>query len=77
LRLQPVEIGLGYPSATDSRLLKLSYGYGPADQNNGNIVSQTIYLAGATATQPAKLNVKQTYTYDDVNRLSRPRKRTT
>jgi RHS repeat-associated protein len=67
-RLQPMAIGLGVNS-TDSSKLALDYTYGVVvgstldpTQNNSNIQSQMISI-GATA-------IKQTYTYDAVNRLS-------
>lgn len=66
-RLQSVEIGLG-ASSTDSGTLKLGYSYGvrvnnvlDATKNNGNLESQTITGAG--------LNLTQSYTYDQLNRL--------
>jgi RHS repeat-associated protein len=58
-RLQPTQIGLG-TSATDSSLLRLDYTYG-SNTNNGNVLTQQIVAPG--------LDVKQTYTYDQCNRL--------
>ena len=71
-RLQPTQIGLGY-SATDTGLLKLGFSYNTAGQNdnNGNVLSQTI-----TAPTEVRNNVTysgftatQTYTYDSLNRI--------
>ena len=71
-RLQPTQIGLGY-SATDTGLLKLGFAYNTAGQNdnNGNVLSQTI-----TAPTEVRNNVTysgftatQTYTYDSLNRI--------
>ena len=45
---------------TNSSLLQLDYGYGSTN-NNGNLQSQTISVAGLT--------LAQTYTYDELNRL--------
>jgi RHS repeat-associated protein len=53
-RLQPVSIAAG-------SLLTLGFGYGTTN-NNGNVLSQTISVPGASATQ--------NYTYDNLNRLS-------
>jgi len=60
-RLQPMQIGLG-GSASDSSVLKLDYSYGTTN-NNGNVLSQRIVVTGAG------LDVTQSYTYDEVNRL--------
>jgi RHS repeat-associated protein len=62
-RLQPEEIGLG-TSSTDSSKLRLDYGYGAGSTNNGNILSQRIVVSGAPG-----LDVRQDYTYDELNRL--------
>jgi len=43
-RLQPTQIALG-TSANNTSLLKLNYDYGTTD-NNGNVKSQTITVAG-------------------------------
>jgi RHS repeat-associated protein len=59
-RFQVKQIGLG-ASADDSGKLLLTYGYGPAAQNNGNVRSQRIEADG--------LDLTQTYAYDPVNRL--------
>jgi RHS repeat-associated protein len=59
-RLQPMQMGLG-TSATDSSTLRLTYGYGPVGQNNGDVTSQRIEGGG--------LDVTQTYDFDPVNRL--------
>ena len=59
-RLQPTQIGLGSSQNTQD-LLKLNYDYG-ADDNNGNIKSQTI-------TVPNGFVATQTYQYDSVGRL--------
>jgi hypothetical protein len=61
-RLQVTEIGLGN-SATDKSLLKLEYGYGNANENNGNLRTQKISFNGLA--QP----FEQSYTYDSLNRL--------
>ena len=58
-RLQPTQIGLG-TSSTNSSLLQLDYGYGTTT-NNGNVLTQRILVNA--------LDVTQTYTYDEVNRL--------
>ena len=60
LRLQVKEIGLGI-SSTDSSYLKLTYGYGAATTNNGNVATQTITAPG--------LSVTQSFQYDPLNRL--------
>jgi RHS repeat-associated protein len=60
-RLQPTEIGLG-TSQNVANLLKLVYGYG-TQNNNGNVQSQTIHVPGLQA-------LTQTYSYDELNRLS-------
>ena len=67
-RMQPVGIRLGPSSAAtcDAQagdLLRLTFGYGPAANNNGNILSQTI------ARPTANFNSTETYTYDPLNRL--------
>jgi RHS repeat-associated protein len=61
-RLQPYEIGLGTAS-TNSSVLQLAYTYNTANtnDNNGNVQTQTV-------TTP-DLTLKQTYTYDSLNRL--------
>jgi len=59
-RLQPTQIGLGATSMT-SGVLQLDYGYGATASNNGNITTQQIIAPG--------LNVTQSYTYDQINRL--------
>ncbi|MEW6126589.1 MAG: RHS repeat-associated core domain-containing protein [Acidobacteriota bacterium] len=65
--MQPTQIGLG-TSSSDSSLLRLDYTYGTSD-NNGNVVSQRIVLTG--------LDVTQSYTYDQVNRLLSAEEKTT
>ena len=61
-RLQITQIGLG---TTDSMqdLLKLNYDYGTSTQNNGSLREQKINFSGLSN------EIKQTYTYDDLNRL--------
>ncbi|MFL6285816.1 MAG: RHS repeat domain-containing protein [Pyrinomonadaceae bacterium] len=59
-RLQVEQTGLGV-SATDSSRLRLTYGYGTASRNNGNVTSQRIEAGG--------LDLTQTYSYDEVHRL--------
>jgi RHS repeat-associated protein len=66
-RLQPTEIGLGL-SYQDSSQLKLTYDYGAASVNNGNLLSQTLRVEAISGVRPL-LNLKQTYTYDELNRL--------
>jgi RHS repeat-associated protein len=67
-RLQPVQIGLGN-SATDRSLLKLDFTYNTAGQNdnNGNVLSQTITVGAAGGTPG--FTAVQTYTYDALNRI--------
>jgi RHS repeat-associated protein len=67
-RLQPVQIGLGN-SATDRSLLKLDFAYNTAGQNdnNGNVLSQTITVGAAGGTPG--FTAVQTYTYDALNRI--------
>jgi len=61
-RLQPTQIALGTtPAGTD--LLKLNYSYN-STSNNGNVLSQTITVPGMTYP------LVQTYSYDELNRLS-------
>jgi RHS repeat-associated protein len=60
-RLQPIEVGLG-TSPADSGQLRLTYGYGAAGQNDGNVRSQRVQAGG-------HLDLTQTYEYDAVNRL--------
>jgi len=60
-RLQPTEIGLGTTQGASDKL-KLNYGYGPLNTNNGNVLSQTITAPGLT--------FYQCYSYDVLNRLS-------
>jgi RHS repeat-associated protein len=61
-RLQPVTIGSGTSSADYSKL-RLDYTYGTAQTaNNGNVQTQTITVPGLT--------VAQSYTYDNLNRLT-------
>ena len=60
-RLQPEQKGLGTAS-TNSNLLQLDYNYGGTN-NNGNLQSQTITLPGLTP-------LTQSYSYDQLNRLS-------
>src|SRR5205085_3920593 len=59
-RLQPIEIGLGTSSNT-SGTLRLTYGYGMSNNNNGNVLSQQIVVGS--------MDVTQTYSYDELNRL--------
>jgi RHS repeat-associated protein len=59
-RLQVKEIGLGISSA-DSSYLKLTYGYGTAAANNGNVATHSITAPG--------LSVTQSFLYDELNRL--------
>ncbi|MEW6126587.1 MAG: RHS repeat-associated core domain-containing protein [Acidobacteriota bacterium] len=66
-RLQPTQIGLG-TTASDASLLRLDYTYGTTT-NNGNVLSQRIVLSG--------LDVTQTYSYDQVNRLLTAEEKTT
>jgi RHS repeat-associated protein len=61
-RSQPVQIGLG-TSASDLSKLRLSYDYGAAGRNNGNLMGQRMEAGG--------LDFTQTYDYDAVNRLLR------
>ena len=70
-RLQPTQIGLGSTSTgtSSTSVLGLNYTYGvmvgavlDTTKNNGNIESQTI--------NPGGLIFKQSYTYDELNRLS-------
>ena len=58
-RLQPIQIALG-TSQNATNLLQLGFTYG-GNQNNGNVVSQTITSSGFSATQ--------TYNYDSLNRI--------
>jgi RHS repeat-associated protein len=67
-RLQPEQIGLGTGSSSDSSILRLDYGFGPAGTNNGNVMSQRIVIGGTTP-----LDVTQFYTYDELNRLKQAR----
>jgi len=61
-RLQPVTIGSG-TSSSDYSKLRLDYSYGTAPTaNNGNLQTQTITVPGLT--------VAQSYTYDNLNRLT-------
>ena len=71
-RLQPTQIGLGTVEATGGTLtatgmnptaglLLLNYSYGTT-ANNGNVVSQQIQVG-------TSLDLTQTYTYDELNRL--------
>ena len=67
-RLQPTQIGLGTGKTAvgtglgtaDSGLLLLDYAYGTS-ANNGNVASQRI--------RAGTLDLTQSYTYDDLNRL--------
>lgn len=59
-RLQIQQIGLGI-STIDSSRLRLTYGYGPAGSNSGNVRSQRVEGGG--------LDVTQEYDYDELNRL--------
>ncbi|MCD9188612.1 MAG: hypothetical protein LUM44_19495 [Pyrinomonadaceae bacterium] len=61
-RQQIVQIGLGY-SNNDKSLLKIDYAYGTNLENNGSLREQKINFYGLTN------EIKQTYTYDDLNRL--------
>ena len=61
-RLQITQIGLGNSSA-DVSLLKINYDYGNSTQNNGSLREQKINYTGLSS------EIKQTYTYDDLNRL--------
>ena len=70
-RLQPMQIALGgTPNATN--LLKLNFTYNTANNNdnNGNVVSQTITTPSEThsTTYPAFV-ATQVYSYDSLNRL--------
>ena len=62
-RLQPTQIALGAtPGATN--LLDLDYAYGATNENNGNVMSQSITVPGLTHP------FVQTYTYDPLNRIA-------
>lgn len=61
-RLQIKELSLGN-SDTDKSLLKTSYHYGTATENNGSLREQKIIYAGQTS------QISQLYTYDSLNRL--------
>lgn len=61
-RGQIVELGLGF-SAADRSLLKLTYSYGDATQNNGSLRQQKISYRELPG------EIVQDYTYDDLNRL--------
>jgi RHS repeat-associated protein len=61
-RMQPTQVKLGTTKGA-ADLLSLTFGYGPAANNNGNILSQTI------ARPTANFNSTETYTYDPLNRL--------
>ena len=64
-RLQPKQIALGtVQNGTDK--LKLDYGYGTT-ANNGNVLSQTITVKRSGQSD---LVFDQTYTYDELNRIS-------
>jgi RHS repeat-associated protein len=67
-RLQPTQIGLG-ASATSQNTLKLNFTYNTPNQNdnNGNVLSQTITVPTVGAT--AGFTAIQTYTYDSLNRI--------
>lgn len=72
-RLQPTHIGLG-TSITDSSKLSIGYKYGVVEsgalnaaKNNGNVQGQTITVPAAGGI--AEQTVRQTYTYDELNRL--------
>ncbi len=60
-RLQPRSLTVG--PASGSALLNRAWGYGTNNNNNGNVLSQTI-AAGSAGT------FNQTYTYDRLNRLN-------
>jgi hypothetical protein len=64
-RLQPVQIGLG-TSVASQNLLKLNYDYGTND-NNGNVLSQTITVPSVGTNQG--FTAVQNYSYDSLNRL--------
>ncbi|HQU84818.1 MAG TPA: hypothetical protein PKY59_16895 [Pyrinomonadaceae bacterium] len=61
-RQQVKQIGLGY-SANNKSLLKIDYSYSTNQENNGSLREQKINFFGLTN------EIKQTYTYDDLNRL--------
>ncbi|HEY8559355.1 MAG TPA: RHS repeat-associated core domain-containing protein [Pyrinomonadaceae bacterium] len=61
-RQQITQIGLG-SGTIDASLLKLEYGYGTSQQNNGSLRSQKISFSGLSQS------FEQAYTYDDLNRL--------
>lgn len=58
-RLQPTLISCATPTTT---LFSLGYGYGPANQNNGNPSTVVNNLIGASGRS-------QTFTYDALNRI--------
>ncbi|HEY0172370.1 MAG TPA: RHS repeat-associated core domain-containing protein [Pyrinomonadaceae bacterium] len=60
-RLQWEQSGLGSSTGIDPAKLRLTFGYGAAGENNGNLRSQRIEGGG--------LDVTQTYEYDTLNRL--------
>ena len=62
-RQQISQIGLGH-SDTDKSLLKIDYGYGTNQENNGSLRQQTISYYGLSNA------IVQDYTYDDLNRLT-------
>jgi RHS repeat-associated protein len=65
-RYQPTQITLG-TSSGGSELLKLDYNYGSND-NNGNVLSQTITVP--TIGTATGFVTTQAYTYDSLNRLA-------
>ncbi|MEZ5425871.1 MAG: RHS repeat-associated core domain-containing protein [Pyrinomonadaceae bacterium] len=68
-RQQVTKIGLGY-SDTDSGLLKIEYGYGDENQNNGSLLQQKIKIPGLSN------EIIQDYAYDSLNRLESARETT-
>jgi len=66
-RMQVTQIGLGTGS-NNASLLKLEYNYGTNTQNNGSIREQKITVPTVGGT--SGFTATQTYTYDDLNRLS-------
>ena len=68
-RLQPTQIALGV-TQNATNLLKLNFDYGTM-QNNGNVLSQTIFVPSETRNNQtnAAFSATQNYNYDALNRL--------
>ncbi len=71
-RLQPTQIALGtLPNGTDKLKLNFAYNTTGQNDNNGNVLSQTVTVPSETRNNQTynAFTATQTYTYDALNRI--------